>query len=55
MELLTDAMSAAPELVQQMDLFKAGKAAPSLRAFVDDLTRALHPRRSPLAPRPASG
>lgn len=43
-ELLTSAMSTAPELVAEMDLFKAGKAAPSLKAFVDDLTRALHPR-----------
>lgn len=54
-ELLIDPMSTAPELVNRMDRFKAGKASPSLKAFWDELYGALHPRRSPLAPRPASG
>ncbi len=43
-ELLTGPMSTAPDLVDKMDLFRAGKASPSLKAFCDDLTRALRPR-----------
>ncbi len=39
--VLGDPMEYAPDLVRAMDLFRAGKAQPSLKHFVDELTNAL--------------
>jgi hypothetical protein len=39
--ILTDEMEYAPELVNEMDLFTAGKNQPSLRHFVEDVRKAL--------------
>jgi hypothetical protein len=40
--ILTDAMEYAPDLVARADLYKAGKAQPSLGAFIDALRAALN-------------
>jgi hypothetical protein len=39
--VLSDPMDISAELVPAMDLYRAGKACPSLRRCVDDLQRAL--------------
>ena len=39
--LLSDVLELAPELVDDMDLFRAGKAQPALGQLIDDLQRAL--------------
>lgn len=39
--LLSDVLELAPDLVHDMDLFRAGKAQPALGQLIDDLQRAL--------------
>jgi hypothetical protein len=39
--ILTNEMEYAPDLVESMDLYRAGKNQPSLRHFVDEIRRAL--------------
>ena len=42
--ILTNEMEFAPDLVKEMDLFRAGKNQPSLKHFVDELRAALRSR-----------
>jgi hypothetical protein len=42
--ILTDEMEYAPDLVEAMDLFRAGKNQPSLRHFIDEVRAALQRR-----------
>ena len=39
--VLTDAMEFAPDIIQHMDLYRAGKSQPSLGAFISDLRSAI--------------